>query len=265
MEDRIPIKEPRITRLQRYSALLLILPVAFSILDTGGWISDAIPSIMPGDIEEQKFRTRLIYDILGAASAFAAFIILLRLAADKAVRTATRIIQFSELYMLLYYCYMFILPGGRSVESDALGSIGLLISIMASCYAWSILLARPGLENKERRWMIFIPMQYIMSFVAFYAMTWQQYIPSADKNTSMLLDYTFLYTLFALLWNVLRCIALWKACNANIYNGKYDDSPVAEGTYAFINRYTVAIAIASFLTIQGLALVYMNYDTLLTL
>ena len=250
---------------QKIAAVLLILPIALSILDIGGWLSECLASFMPGSIEVQEFRSRLIYDISGAATSMAALYILLGLAGEKATRISTRILFFCELYTFIYYGYMFINPSGRTADTDAICSMGLLVSVIACCYAWSILLARPILEKKARLWMMFIAMQYIMSFVAFYAMTWQQHIPHTSNNISLLPDYTFLYSIYAAMWNILRCIALWKMCHSRLYDGTTVENENSEGEYSPINKYMIAIAIASFFIIKGLALVYKNYNLILGL
>jgi hypothetical protein len=250
---------------RRVAALFLIFPIAFSVLEAGGWSTGSAASLIPGEDEVQEFRARLMNIIIGAGLSATAYIILLRHSAGRAIRTATGILLSCELYTLAYYGYMFLIPEGRSAESDAIGSTILLISTIACCYAWSLILSHPKLDKKEKAVMIFIPMQYTMSFVAFYAMTWQRYIPQLENNGTLLLDHTFLYVLFAILWNILRGTAMWKMCHSELYGNSHETTPGTEAAYSPFNRYMAAIAIASYLVIQGLALIYRNAHLLMEL
>ncbi len=250
------------------AALLLMVPVLFSMADAGGWMSQGISSLLQGGGAASGsglFRAGLLCDILGAGCAVAAFALLLGRAADRVVRIALGVLVVAELYMFVYYIVLFCFPEGRAALPDAVGSVLLLVSIIACCYAWSLLLARPRLRSEERGWCVFLFMPYIMSFVAFYAPVWQQHIPAVEGNVRYLLDYSLLYTLFAYAWNVLRCVALWRFCQSSLFAVGCDAAPVRDGELSPINRYMLAIVISSFLAVQGLALVYSNFSLLKTL
>jgi hypothetical protein len=62
-----------------------------------------------------------------------------------------------------------------------------------------------------------------------------------------------------------RCIALWKMCHSRLYDGTTVENENSEGEYSPINKYMIALAIASFFIIKGLALVYKNYNLILGL
>ena len=250
---------------RKVASLLLIFPIAFSVLDSGGWLTDSLASLIPGESEVQEFCARLMNVIIGAALSATAYAILLRNSADRATRISTGILLSCELYTMSYYGYMSFVPNERSAGLDAIGSSILLLSTIACCYAWSLILSHPKLSKKEKALMIFIPMQHIMSFVAFYAMTWQRHIPQFENNGTLLLDHTFLYPLFAIQWNILRCIAMWRFCHSELYGRTHEAAPDHTATYSPFNRYMAAIAIASYLVIQGLALVYQNTHLLMEL
>ena len=69
-------------------------------------------------------------------------------------------------------------------------------------------------------------------------------------------DYSPLYVAFAVLWNLLRCIALWKLFTSSLFVGKYDSGDTLLSSFSPENRFVLAILVASLFVVKGLALVY---------
>lgn len=247
--------------LQRVSGILLVLPIALEFLQANGFLSSGIAYIagLEDDYATGIFRTSIYGEIQSAAFAVIAFALLYRTTTEKVTKRATGILIAAESYMLAYNTILYIWPVSRNAVADATGNIILFVSVIASCYAWSLMVGSNRLKSAERAWAALLVLPYIMSFTAFYSPTWQQYIPQSEGNVRLLPEYTLLYTVFAGIFNILRAIALWKVCHSGLF-GKSDGSSAASDNSSPLNKYIAAIVIASFFVIQGLALVYRNAD-----
>ena len=58
---------------------------------------------------------------------------------------------------------------------------------------------------------------------------------------------------------------MWRFCHSELYGRTHEAAPDHTAMYSPFNRYMAAIAIASYLVIQGLALVYQNTHLLMEL
>ena len=246
---------------------LLALPSLLTLLGIDDILYGAVVQFLPGNSDEMVagFRLTVLKEIVASILALAAFVVIYAKASTRNARVALLVLSLCELYMSVYYGYMFLNPLSRNVGIDILGSMLLLLSIIVCCYGYSLFYANQRLEADRRSWAVFIFMSYIMSFTAFFAPSWQQYIPFVDGNSRFMPDYSPLYVAFAALWNLLRCIALWKLFTSSLFVGKYDGGDAQLSSLSPVNRFVLAILIASLFVVKGLALVYGNTFMLLEL
>lgn len=246
---------------------LSVVPVLFSLMNLDGTFFDSIAALLfeNEDGSVARFRMTVLSEAAAALMAFAAFSLLYTLAASRNARMAAAVLALCELYMFSYYLYMLLNPESRSSSVDIAGSILLLISIIACCYGYSLFCADRRLEPERRSWAVFMFMPYIMSFAALFAPAWQQHIPLMEDNSRLMLDFSPLYQFFAFLWNVARCIAVWKLFTSSLFikDGMACRDEAAE--LSPLNRYMLAILVASLFVVNGLALVYKNALSLLEL
>jgi hypothetical protein len=247
------------------AVLLLVLPTILSLSYLGDGLYDDIVRLVYDGGEESvlNFRANVLGEIIASAMAVLAFAVIYPKAASGNAKFAMWVLSLCELYMFLYYSYMFAHPVSRSAGVDIMGGMLLLLTIMLCCYGYSLMYSDKSLEPERRSWAIVIFMSYIMSFMAFFAPSWQRHIPYVEGNSRFMLDFSPLYVVFACLWNLLRCIALWKLFTSSLFvNGKTCGNG-EKSSCSPLNRYLLAILVASFLVIKGLELVYKNTSVLL--
>ena len=247
--------------------LLLALPSILSMFSLDKILYGAAVHLLLDVADNQvfNFSVTVMSEAVASLLALSAFIIIYPKAVDRNPRRALWVLSVCELYMFLYYSYMLLNPLSRNAVTDILGSMLLLLSIMVCCYGYSLFYACNRLEPERRSWAVFLFMSYIMSFTALFAPSWQSHIPFVEGNSKFMPDYSPLYVVFAFLWNLLRAVALWKLFTSSLFveNGKECDGD--QSSLSPVNRYLLAILIASLFVVKGLALVYENTFLLLEL
>lgn len=245
------------------AALLLMLPSLLAVVGGQNLFAEIFELFAAsGDDAVRSFRANISLELFGAFCSSAAFSLLLLLSKERNVKIAISLLLAAEIYMCIYWAYMFVNPLSRPVLLDALLNMVLVIVVIGCCYGYSLLLSSRRLRGYDRVWVMFIFMSYIMSFVALYAPVWQRAVPSISGSRTLLMDNASVYVIFAFVWNVLRCYALWRLALSPLFAGR-DSIKENEGSLSPVNRYTVAVLVASLLAVKGLELVYSNAFTLL--
>lgn len=246
------------------AALLLMLPSLLSIAGGQNLFTEIVGHFAPpaGDAAVCSFRANISLELCGAFCSSAAFLLLLLLSRGRNTKIAVSLLLAAEIFLCAYWIYIFMNPSARPVLLDALLNMVLVIMVIGCCYAYSLLLSSARLRGDDRVWAIFIFMSYIMSFTALYAPAWQRAIPSVLGSRSLLMDSASVYVIFAFAWNILRCYALWRFALSSLFAGR-NSIRNNEGSLSPVNKYTVAVLVASLLAVKGLELVYSNTFTLL--
>lgn len=250
-----------------FAVILLVLPSFLLLTGLGNlsteWLVGALSD--GGDEQVMKFRVTVMNEIVASLFALVAFVLIYKKAVSRNARIALRILSVCELYMFSYYTYMFIHPLTRNALVDIIANLLLLVAIIVCCYGYSLFCADNRLEPERRSWAVLIPVTYIMSFTALFAPSWQRYIPLVEGNSSLMPDYSFLYVAFAIFWNIMRSVAVWELLTSSLFVDDGRAHVNEPSSMSPMNRYVLAILVASLFVVKGLAFVYENTFTLLEL
>ena len=251
--------ERRIKTIRLFAMLLLALPAFLSMLGVGGVLSSFIETALgvDGDEAEVAFRANVCAELLGALFSVVALLLLLKCAAGRAVRKALWLLVLPELYMLYYWYCTFMSPGRHTMGIELWGNVLLLLAVILCCYAWSLLWRNERLGEKERTWVLFLFMPYSLSFVAFFAPMWQQYVPEGS-SMYLLPENNPVYILFAFVMNVMRVVAVWFFVKSRLFATGQKGEETVENDSSALNRCVLGIMLSAFFIINGLALVYKN-------
>lgn len=239
--------------------LLLALPVLLSVFGGGKFVASMLASLFDISVDgmTDSFRSHACIELVGASFASVAFFILARYAADRVVRRALWLLVLSELYMFYYWLAAFLSPSKNSVEAELLGNSLLVLVVLVCCYAWSLLWRSNSLSRRERTWMQFLFMPYILSFVAFFAPMWQRFVPE-NYSVYMMPENNPVYIAVAIVMNVLRVVALWFFVKSSLFVPGPEKHECVYCDTSALNRCVLGVLISAFFVISGLAFVYRN-------
>lgn len=254
------MRDEKKNRAIRLSAMLLLaLPVLLSIPGVSGVLSSLLETFVGigDDSAIVAFRTNVSAELFGALFSVVAFLLLLKCAADKAVRKALWQLVLPELYMFYYWYSAFVSPGGHVKQFEMLGNSLLLLSVVWCCYAWSLLWRNGGLSAKERSWVLFLFLPYVLSFAAFFAPMWQRYVPEGS-GLDMLPENNPVYILVAFVMNLMRVVGIWFFVNSRLFVAGYEADEDVDNDSTALNRCVLGVMFSAFFVINALALLYRN-------
>ena len=250
-----------------FAMLSLVLPVFLSIPGVSGVLASLLEAFTGtgGDEAIVAFRANLSAELFGALFSVVAFLLLIKCAADREVRNALWLLVLPELYMFYYWGSAFMSPGERAMRLELFGNSLLLLAVVWCCYAWSLLWRNGRLTAKERTWVQFLFLPYVLSFVAFFAPMWQRYIPEGAGN-ALSPENNPVYMLMAFVINAMRVVGIWFFVNSRLFvvgnwdedADEEDEEDEAANDRSAMNRCVLGIMLSAFFVINGLALLYRN-------
>lgn len=226
------------------AALLLVLPVAISIADAGGWLSSSVATLFGGaDNAIALFNAYMLREAFAAVATALAFILLLPRSIDRVVRFALWLGVVTNIYISAFYLLPVLFPPLLAGFQAAVGSTLLLLAVIVSCYACTLFVGHSALTVKERLWCLPLLLPYIISFVAFYSPAFVQNIWSVGDMPNFLF-------VFAVVWSVVYGVALWRLAFSALFAGRGSTAGDAAASFSPLNIYMLAVVLLSLAIVQ---------------
>lgn len=228
-------------RRQWVVAVLLVLPVAISVADAGGWLSSSVATLLGGAVDSVAlFSAYMLREAFAAAATAVAFILLLQCSIDRVVRFALWLSVVANIYISAFYLLPLLFPSLLAGFQAAVGNTLLLLAVIVSCYACTLFVGHPALSVKGRLWSLPLLLPYIMSFVAFYSPGLVLDMSNVGANNNVLL---------AVAWGVLYGAALWRLAFSALFQGR-GCATGEPASFSPLNVYMLSVVLVSFAVVQ---------------